>query len=240
VFMAVGDWDRARPLLDRGLAADPHSGYEDLSVSLESQVGDGAAVARHLDHMEVSARTVPQMDQLLGALAGFGALADWVSGAEDHLDLAAKQAATLLARPKLLPMFGLASKIGQALVVIKRRNSAGAEAAYEQLAAQSGWMLPYWPISGDHVLGLLAQTMGHEQRARDHFEAGLAFCARIGYRPAYGWAAADYAGMLLDRNAPGDHARAIALQNEALVIGRELGMPPLVERVLSRREMLTA
>jgi DNA-binding CsgD family transcriptional regulator/tetratricopeptide (TPR) repeat protein len=33
LYMAVGDWNRARPLLERGFAADPHSGYEDLSLS---------------------------------------------------------------------------------------------------------------------------------------------------------------------------------------------------------------
>ena len=74
----------------------------------------------------------------------------------------------------------------------------------------------------------------------DHFEQLSRSAPRTGYRPAYGWAAADYAAFLLDRGADGDHARAIALQNEALAIGRELGMPPLVERVLARREMLTA
>ena len=131
-------------------------------------------------------------------------------------------------------------QVAQALVAIKRRNAAAAEAAYEGLAAQSGWMLPYLPIAGDHLLGLLAQTMGRRAACIEHFEAALAFCARTGYRPAYGWAAADYAAFLLDRGDPADHARAIALGNEALAIGRELGMRPLVERVLARREFLSA
>jgi hypothetical protein len=35
-------------------------------------------------------------------------------------------------------------------------------------------------------------------------------------------------------------ARAVALQDEALGIARELGMRPLMERVLARREILKA
>jgi hypothetical protein len=50
----------------------------------------------------------------------------------------------------------------------------------------------------------------------------------------------DYADALLQRAGPGDRARAVALQDEALGIARELGMRPLMERVLARREILKA
>ena len=46
--------------------------------------------------------------------------------------------------------------------------------------------------------------------------------------------------LLLGSADPADHARAIALGNEALVIGREFGMRPLIERVLARRVFLRA
>ncbi len=38
----------------------------------------------------------------------------------------------------------------------------------------------------------------------------------------------------------GDRKKAIALQDEALVITREMGMKPLTERILKRREILRA
>ncbi len=50
----------------------------------------------------------------------------------------------------------------------------------------------------------------------------------------------DYADTLLQRNASGDRAKAIALLDESLAISSELGMRPLMERVLSRREILRA
>jgi len=95
-------------------------------------------------------------------------------------------------------------------------------------------------VSVDHILASLAATMGDEPAAVRHFEAALAFCMPAGCRPAYGWAAADYATFLLEQHVPPDQARALALQNDALAIGRELGMRPLVERVLARRDILKA
>jgi hypothetical protein len=107
--------------------------------------------------------------------------------------------------------------------------------------------------------------MGNLDKASEHFEDALAFCRKAGYRPELAWACCDYADMLLNpvgaalepalspskggrpghppRGAPTDpanRAKATALLDEALRISRELGMRPLMERVLSRREILTA
>ena len=41
-------------------------------------------------------------------------------------------------------------------------------------------------------------------------------------------------------DAEGDQAKAISLLDESLAISSELGMRPLMERVLSRREILGA
>jgi hypothetical protein len=46
--------------------------------------------------------------------------------------------------------------------------------------------------------------------------------------------------MLKERDNEGDRAKAINLLDESLAISSELGMRPLMERVLSRREILKA
>ena len=46
--------------------------------------------------------------------------------------------------------------------------------------------------------------------------------------------------MLLQRNVEGHLARVMSLLDESLAISSELGMRPLMERVLSRREILGA
>jgi len=48
------------------------------------------------------------------------------------------------------------------------------------------------------------------------------------------------ADMLLERTGEDDRAKAMSLLNESLAISSELGMRPLMERVLTRREILGA
>ncbi|MCH8817163.1 MAG: hypothetical protein IIC92_05475, partial [Chloroflexi bacterium] len=83
--------------------------------------------------------------------------------------------------------------------------------------------------------------------AETHFKEAVKFCRSAGYRPELAWTCSDYAEMLLDRTSTGsaqaqegDRERAIELQDEALVITQELGMRPLTERILARREILRA
>ena len=46
--------------------------------------------------------------------------------------------------------------------------------------------------------------------------------------------------MLLERNSPGDRAKAMSLLDESLSISSELGMRPLMERVTERMEVIQA
>ena len=69
---------------------------------------------------------------------------------------------------------------------------------------------------------------------------GLAFCRKAGYRPELAWTCCDYADMLRERDGPSDKEKAVSLLDESLAISSELGMRPLMERVLSRRGILGA
>ncbi|MFB3119745.1 MAG: hypothetical protein ACE1Y2_04380, partial [Stenotrophomonas maltophilia] len=71
-----------------------------------------------------------------------------------------------------------------------------------------------------------------------HFEDALAFCRQAGYRPELTWSCCDYADTLLQRGHPGDREKAISLLDESLAISTELGMRPLMERVISRQDGL--
>ncbi len=89
-------------------------------------------------------------------------------------------------------------------------------------------------------MGLLSQTVGYPDQAVSHFEDALAFCRKAGYRPELAWTCCDYADTLRQRNDEGDREKAMSLLDESLAIPTELGMRPLMERVLSRREILKA
>ena len=68
----------------------------------------------------------------------------------------------------------------------------------------------------------------------------LTFCRRAGYVTELAWSLCDYADMLLERKDEGDKEKAVAMLDESLAISTELGMRPLMERVLGRREILKA
>ena len=90
------------------------------------------------------------------------------------------------------------------------------------------------------MLALLSVTLNRPAQAATHFEEALAFCRKAGYRPELAWTCCDYADALRERDGEGDSARAVSLYDESLAISSELGMRPLMERALSRREILKA
>ena len=130
------------------------------------------------------------------------------------------------------------ARVGLALVAVQRCDAASAEEQYSALAPVPGIMVFY--IGTDQVLGLLSVTLGRLDQAIDHFEDSLEFCRKAGYRPNLAWTCYDYAGVLCQRDGPGDRERATALLEDALSIATELGMKPLMERVAVRQEDLEA
>ncbi len=115
-----------------------------------------------------------------------------------------------------------------------------ADENYENLKPLRGIMLRHVPVSIDRLLGLLSQTMDNPDQAATHFEDALTFCRKAGYRPELAWTCCDYADTLLQRDNPGDGEHATSPLDESLAISTELGMRPLMERVLSRRDILKA
>ncbi len=125
------------------------------------------------------------------------------------------------------------------MLAVQRGDVAAAEEQYAALQLARGIML-WWLISGDRLLGLLAQTMGKLDQAAAHFEDALAFCRKAGYRPELAWTCCDYADTLKERDAEGDSAKALSLLDESLAISTELEMKPLMERVIALRERADA
>ena len=81
----------------------------------------------------------------------------------------------------------------------------------------------------------MAWIAGLGDAAATHFEDAITFSRNAGFRPELAEACAFYAEMLKERDAPGDQEKAMKLLDESLEISMDLGMRPLMERVLSRR-----
>ena len=153
------------------------------------------------------------------------------------LDIARNPARQILASP---PVTGLARP--------GARQALGLSAAEDHDAGQAAEQYPTWractnrwaPASTARLLGIIAQAAGLLDKAAAHFEVALAFNRQAGYRPELAWTCCDYADLLRERNGPGDAEKAAALLDEGIAIARDLGMKPLMERILARRKILKA
>ena len=125
------------------------------------------------------------------------------------------------------------------MLAVAQGDAAAAREQYAALESLPG-TFTFTALTIDRVLGLLSHTMGNLDQAITHFGDSLAFCRKAGFRPELAWTCCDDADTLLQRNEAGDREKAMSLLDESLAISSELGMRPLMERVLSRRDILKA
>jgi class 3 adenylate cyclase/tetratricopeptide (TPR) repeat protein len=239
-----GDWTAARRFSDRGLAVAPEAPTLLSSrATLEFEAGEAAQgevyLRRLVDIMETQ-RPGPTIHY--ASVAHTIGVAGWITGVADRFDLAKRAAQTVVSSSFATPAYCAWARIGPALIAVIQGDGPGCEKLHLGLQPARGMLLS--SITVDRVLGLLAQTMGQLDKAAEHFEDALAFCRKAGYRPELAWTCCDYAEALLVgaglKPAPtaADRRKAMALLDEALKISSELGMRPLMERVLSRKVQL--
>ncbi len=238
LYRHSGDWRSARDCSDRGLAVAPQD-YMLVSdrVLLEYEVGD---FDRGVAYLEQLLKTIPPVAGRPGGQYTFPAqviaLVARITGVLDRLEVAEKAAQTVSSSPFANSWYVNSAKSSLGLLAVLRHDVAGAGEQYEALESRRGFMLH--ATSSDHLLGLLAQTMGNLDQAAPHFEDALAFCRKAGYRPELAWSLCDHADLLLQRNKPGDRQKAMSLLDESLAISTELGMKPLMLRVMARQQRM--
>jgi hypothetical protein len=76
--------------------------------------------------------------------------------------------------------------------------------------------------------------------AIENFDKAVEFCREGGFLPELAWTLSDYADAVGNRNQPQDTDKSSALFEESLEIASRLEMRPLMQHVLSRREILKA
>jgi tetratricopeptide (TPR) repeat protein len=244
---AKGDWRTAKRYLEQGLATSPQD-YLLIGAGavMEYQLGE---IEAGEDYLKRLLDGIPERgDNLPGPFATLKAvvipMVAYITGGMDKLDVAERVARSIFDSPEPILSHMNAARIGLALIAVLRSDIPAATESYDSLQPLLGTMAPqsnYGPgVAVDRVLGLLSQTTGKLDQASNHFEDALTFCRKGGYRPELAWTCCDYADTLRERDSEGDLAKAIALLDESLAISSDLGMRPLMERVLSRREILKA
>ena len=127
-----------------------------------------------------------------------------------------------------------------ALIAVESSDRSNAAEYYDALQSHVPYNDPFTGIHSQRVLGKLGHLLGRQDESKAHFDAAIRFLEESGQRPELALCQSDYAEMLLDRATPGDREKATDLQDEAIAIATELGMKPLLERVLAQREILKA
>jgi tetratricopeptide (TPR) repeat protein len=230
-FAATGEWKLARENLGTSSVLP---GRDALSMIVETQTGNFEAARRHMEAILAEEEI-------------------WYLDSNENESLFAKlhlanmEGSIPPPLPESLGLLGGNFPVGRRHVAIKRalavadaQDRTRAAAAYALLAPHKGIMGYYSLASTDRTLGRLAVLEGDFQRAAQHFDDALTFLRRAGYRPELAWTCSDFSGMMLDTDPLSERAKARQLQDEALSIARDLGMKPLIERILRRREILKA
>ena len=244
-FCAQGDWLATREYLDRGLNLETKQSWILSYLALtEYETGNFRQGKTYVEQiLEVMRATTPGPTGEYHFPAWVIPVVCRISGVVDGLDISREAAQVVLSSPYLTPR--LASlRVGNALIAVLENDVTGAKERYDDLLQRPiEWaasdLAAGWP-STHRVLGMLAHTMGTLDQAAAHFEDSLDLCREAGFGPELAWTCCDYADMLLQRNSDGDRSKANSLLDESLAVSTELGMRPLMERVLSRIEILSA
>ena len=232
-----GDWPATREFSNRGLAISPTTPPQLYTrVLMEYQVGEidqgDVYLQRLIDRLPLKP---PGPILAWSWLSATIAVAAYMNGYNEHLDVSAAAAEAVISSPFVSPMPIQCARVGLALIAVVQKDEDLARQQYSPLLSYQGTMMLMGDIAGDRVLGLLACAMGEIDQASAHFDDALSFCRKAGYRPELAWTCCDYADTLKERDATGDRSRAITLLDESLAISSELGMRPLMERVLARK-----
>ena len=229
-----GDWKIARQFSEQGLEFAPHHApMLAQRALLEYEVGNFDNGELYLNRLLETMRVTSPgpTNQYVFTATALTVIAR-ISGVHKDLDVAEQSAEIVLSSPHATVAFSMWARSSLALLAVLRGDGAGARAQYDKLLPVGG-VIPQIGTSVDRLLGLLSQTMGQLDQAITHFEDALTFCRKAEYRPELAWTCSDYADTLILRNNSGDHARSISLLSEALAISSELGMRPLMERVVA-------
>ena len=224
-----GNWQGAKDFNERGLSVSPSdTRLLGTRMLMEYEVGDDIQGRGYLERLVEALRLVPPGPRYdYASVALMLPVVARITGELDQLHIAESSAATVLSAESATPLISRFARVGLGLIAVLRGDVEAAREQYGSLGLAAGSNLF---VSGDRLLGLLAQTMGDLDQAVAHFEDALAFCRKAGYRSELAWSCCDYAGTLLDRNTTGDLAKAITLLDESLSVSGELGMLPLAER----------
>ncbi|MCH8222913.1 MAG: protein kinase [Chloroflexi bacterium] len=233
--LRTGSWEAARSALSRAMEFDPvDPRLLERSIAVECLAGDLKAARDFIDRAVSHVESLdPERSPHQVAAAGVDKLIMIYNDfSEDGylLDLAMRYArfgAELENIEPLVPLWARGHMLS-----IKSFGDAPEDSArdFKELA-------PAFPPA---VSGLMALRLGLAEDAIFYLEKSLAEDRSDSHRPNIAFFASRLAEAYISRGERDDREKATELQDEAIAIAQELGMNPVLERVLAQREILKA
>jgi tetratricopeptide (TPR) repeat protein len=237
--MRVGDWVGARRYCDESIATNnTHPHIWGSRACSEFLSGDVAAGEKYLGMMvDAMKLATPGPSHYYVAPGVIMPLAAHITGDRSKLAYARQvcEAATHSTSHR-----ALLGHLGLGLVAAELGDRQSAKSAYEKVVQSGPYLFVATYIDRQRALGMIANAADMQEEAASHFEESISFTRRAGFKPDLAWGCYDYGEMLVSHGTPTNSERAAKLRDEALSIARELGMKPLIERILRRREILKA
>ena len=231
-----GHWEAGREYTDRGLAISPSTPQlVGIRTLLEYETGKFDQGDDYLDRLLDAQRLTSTNHFTTGRTSMAIAAVARITGHSRHIEVAESTAESILLAPYVTPTLTMYARVALAMLAVQRGDATAAEKYYFLLQDQRGTMI--WTVTTvDRLLGRLFQTMRNYDQSLEHFEEARVFSSTAGYKPELAWTLYDYADALLEHNGAGEHDKALSLLDESLAISSELGMGPLVERVIALQE----
>jgi class 3 adenylate cyclase len=235
VAVGAGDWKVAREAAARALELDSRSVIVlAAAAETEFQLGNLPQSVEHLTRLVDIGQSVRTVSDA-GAFPLFAtsaAMYCYVTGTAEYLAQVEQAGQMTLSNPRTPPTWVAVALSGLGIRAFLTRDEQAARDQLKKLDRFAGrWV---FGLTVDHVRGLLFETLGQSEEALEAIETTLAYPQTgYGFRPLWSWAAYDCARIRLQRDAPGDRARARTLIDEALSHARKLGMRPLIDRLVA-------
>jgi tetratricopeptide (TPR) repeat protein len=235
VARMYGEWQETRRLTDIALEWGPGDERPlGTRIVMEYDLGETAAGESFLNHPTIRVRNSTADIELIYPLI------HRIQGDDVGVASSKEFYKDLLSHPHPPPMEAYLANTALGLTAVAEGDMESVRRCYTALTPHAGTLVWFAFICVDRVLGILASALGEFETADGHFADAVAFCRKAGYRPELAWSLHDHAEMLLERDESGDQQRATQLLDESLQISTDLGMRPLMEKALSKRDILKA
>jgi DNA-binding CsgD family transcriptional regulator len=239
-----GEWETAREILERCLDVSPDFFYPLCRrVALEFETGDFERGEVYLERLlELMRKTPPGPVGEYTTIPSTIAYAAYVSRDFSRFNIAREAVETVLSSPGVPLTVASDTYIGLAFMAVLEDDKESTRKQYDNLKSLNMVFIDDANTSIHRLLGLLAKTFGQPQTSAVHFEDALALCREAGYRPELAWVCYEYTDLLLEAGSntlpqqADSLERAMSLLEEGLTIAEELGMKPLLKRMMSLKE----